>query len=87
MAMPKPKKNKKTVRTEGAVEATLALRLNNDGALVDYECGNPDCMEQLQKSEEVEFKDGKVEITAGDEVECEKCGTVNFNEGFTISRL
>lgn len=86
MAKPAPKK-KKLERSEGAIEATIALRLNSEGAMVDYECGNPDCQEHLSQSEEQDFKDGKITIEAGEEVECGACKAINFNEGFTVSKL
>jgi hypothetical protein len=87
--MPKPKpKLKKSSHSPDSVEATIALRLNSEGALVSYECGNPDCQEQLQKDEEMDFKDGVLTIDqSSEEVECGACQTKNYNEGFTVSKL
>lgn len=82
-----PPKKKKQKRSENAVEATVSLRLNSSGALVDYECGNPDCTESLGESEEQEFGGEEIKIEAGEEVECGACGTINFNEGFVIKRV
>ena len=89
--MPKPApKLKKAKRPEGAVEATINVRMNSDGADVIFECGNADCQAQLGDPEDHKFTDGKfiIEPTlAGEEVECEECETVNYNDSFTVQKV
>ncbi|MGH7738570.1 MAG: hypothetical protein ACREL1_00340 [bacterium] len=85
---PKPKK-KKLERSEDAIEATLNIRANTEGVMVDFECGDPDCQGHLGEAEELEFnKSNQAEVKPSEEeVECGDCGKKNFNEGFTLTKL
>lgn len=95
MAQVPKKKAKKIERNEKAVEATLSIRLNSTGAMIDYECGNADCQEQVQETEEIDFdKTGKISIDASpvpddseEGAKCAACKTENYNTGFTITKL